>query len=399
MDPMNKSTLLLAVYITFLVIVVVLGQYFYLYTEQSLLQYDALHYQTIKNEGYFGIEVAFFPLFPMLWCLLDLSPLGISLFNAIAYFVSACLLFRHFRFTEREKLLCLLTPGLVFFLVPYTEALFFAAATILLIGVSKQKIWLVAIGLLLCSICRPSFTVLLPALLVMELFSSDYSGKWKRMLIYLVAVMIGGGLVGIIQYVYTGRWFEYFNIQSVWDNELRIPVLPLRSWGAQEVIMLDGAALLIGGISGVILLTAVLKRKASEIPDVLKLSLAYLGGMSLVVLLFRGGSLFSLNRFLFCSPFFFIVIGAFWRSRLCISGKTILFLFFLLLCYWLLFASYVHIQTFLKYAALSLGCLLLFCLKHRNDFVRNRSFYLLSVCLFCIQLIFLFKYLDGDWVG
>ena len=396
---MIKTDKLLIIYIALLLIVIAIGVQIFSFSEKSLMQYDALHYLTIRNEGYHGIEVAFFPLFPMIWKILLLSPFGISIVNAGVYFVSVYFLFRHFKFTGKEKMLALLAPGLVFFLVPYTEAFFFGAALMLLIGLNKRDIRLMSTGLFLCVICRPSCTVLFPALLLMELFSKNPSGKWKRVLIYFTVTLTGSFFVAWIQFTDTGKWFEYFSVQSVWGNYLGIPTLPLRSWGYEAVIMLDGAALLTGVISGVVLLVSIVKRKVTELPDVLKLSLAYLGGMSLIVLLFRGGSLFSLNRFIFCSPFFFIVVGAFFRSEITVRTKTMLIVFFFLLCYWLLFGSYVHIQTFLRYGIFSLTLLPVLLIKHTRLSVRNWAFYILSAGLFFVQLFFVFKYLTGNWVG
>lgn len=396
---MIKTNKLLITYIIFLLIAILIGVQIFSFSEESLMHYDALHYLTIKNEGYYGIEVAFFPLFPFVWKALTLSSLGISIVNAVIYFTAVYFLFRHFKFTNREKILALLTPSLIFFIVPYTEAFFFCTTSMLLIGISKKDLRLITLGLLLSVLCRPSFTVLLPALILMELFSQVPTGKWKRILIYFIVTVVGSFFVAWIQYAYTGKWFEYFFVQTVWDNYLSIPTLPLRSWGYEAVIMLDGIALLVGAISGIVLLISIIKRKTAELSAVLKLSLAYLGGMSLIVLLFRGGSLFSLNRFLFCSPFFFIVVSTFFRNEMRVKTKTILVVFFLLLCYWLLFGSYVHIQTFLRYGAFSLTLLLILLIKHVHFSVRNWAYYLLSASLFFVQLFFIYKYLTGNWVG
>lgn len=396
---MSKPALLFSAYLTILAVFLVIGQQYFSFTEQSLLQFDALHYQTVKDQGYFGVEVAFFPLFPFIWKLLHLSPAGISVFNALVYFVSAFFLFRYLKLSVKEQLVCLLTPGLVFFITPYSEAVFFAAAAIMLIGMDKRKKWLVVSGLLLCAVSRPAFTVLLPALILMECFSQNPDGNWKRILIHVLVTFTGGLIVALVQHFYTGKWFEYFSIQSVWDNSLRVPSLPLRSWGSQSTIMLDGIALLITAASGIVFIFLVIKNRIREVPDILKVSLAYLAGMGLIVLLFRGGSLFSLNRFVFCSPFFFVVAVAFLRGAFRLSTMHIVLVFFLLVCYWLLFGSYVHIQTFLKYAALSLVCLAGLLAKHRQVKTRNVGFSLFVSVLFAAQILFIIRYLDGDWVG
>ncbi len=396
---MSKSALLFSAYLTILAVSLVIVQQYFSFTEQSLLQFDALHYQTVKDQGYFGVEVAFFPLFPFIWKLLHLSPAGIAVFNALVYFISAFFLFRYLKLSVKEQLICLLTPGLVFFVAPYSESVFFAAAAMMLIGIDQRKKWMVVSGLLLCAVSRPAFTVLLPALILMEFFSQNPGSRWKRILVHVLVTFTGGMIVALIQYSYTGKWFEYFSIQSVWDNSLRIPALPLRSWGSQSAIMLDGIALLITAASGIFFIFLVVKNKIREVPDILKVSLAYLAGMGLIVLLFRGGSLFSLNRFVFCSPFFFVVAVAFLRAAFRLSTMHIVLVFFLLVCYWLLFGSYVHIQTFFKYGALSLVCLAGLLVKHRQVKARNVGFSLFICVLFAVQMLFVIRYLHGDWVG
>ena len=124
------------------------------------------------------------------------------------------------------------------------------------------------------------------------------------------SALLGTLLVGLIQYAdHTGRWFEFFGVQKLWGNFLQFPQLPLRFWGGEMIGRLDGTALLFGLSAGLVLLRHLLPGKyapQTQLPKEVVLSLAYLGGISLTVLLFRGGSLFSLNRFVFAVPFIIV---------------------------------------------------------------------------------------------
>lgn len=43
----------------------------------NFLNWDAEHYNWIKDNGYEGFRIAFFPLFPLLWKLLHVDTFGI----------------------------------------------------------------------------------------------------------------------------------------------------------------------------------------------------------------------------------------------------------------------------------------------------------------------------------
>ena len=122
-----------------------------------------------------------------------------------------------------------------------------------------------------------------------------------------------------------------------------------------------------------------------------------------MVLIFRGGSLFSLNRFVFAVPFIFLVVKYYLDGSFNFSSKQILFIFILFLFYWLLFGSYVHIQAFLKYVLISIYLLLFFLIKIRNK--KWSRFYLISFISinFIFQFYFFIHFLmskgSQGWIG
>ncbi len=166
----NKEKAILIIYaVAFLAILLALKQFVYpeLLSTNNFLNWDAEHYYRIKNFGYEGFRVAFFPLFPFVWKLLHLNVIGIIFLNAAVFFIAFYFLIRSLRSNTLEILLYLSIPSFCFFFLPYSEAIFFACSTLFLMGLKKNKISIVWLGLLLCSISRPAFTVFIPALIIM----------------------------------------------------------------------------------------------------------------------------------------------------------------------------------------------------------------------------------------
>ena len=405
-----KENTVIGIYILgFLVVLFILKFTFFpdLFSERHFLNWDAAHYFTIKNEGYQGFLVAFFPLFPLVWKLTHLNVFGIVILNALLYFSSVYFLISKMKLTSLELVLYLSVPSAVFYYLPYSESLFFLSSTLLILGVKNEKFYQVLVGLLLCTLSRPSFTVLLPSLLILEMYDyKDLKYFLSRLVGYISVCLLGIILVAFYQYQFTGNWFEFFSVQQGWGNELQFPKLPLTSWGGNMIVRFDGIALIFGLLSGLFLLFILLKFKKYKnifLPREIVLSLSYLGGITFMVLIFRGGSLFSLNRFVFAVPFIFLVVKYYLEGSFYFSSKQILFIFILFLFYWLLFGSYVHIQAFLKYVLVSIYLLLFFLIKIRNK--KWSRFYLISFISinFIFQVYFFIHFLmskgSQGWIG
>ena len=378
-----------------------------LFLRSHFLNWDAQHYFAIQKNGYQGFLVAFFPLFPMIWKSIGGDVLGIVFLNVLLYLVSFYFLCKKLKLSRLELLLYLSIPSSIFFILPYSESVFFASSTLLIVGVKKEKMLLVLIGIFLCTLARPSFTVLIPALMIMELVGSVKDWKiLRRLFLYVFVSLLGILVVSFIQYVETGRWFEFFKVQQGWGNHLQIPMLPFTTWGGNMIVRLDGIALIFGLLSGAFLLVYILNLKVfklSVLPKEIILSLAYVGGITLMVLIFRGGSLFSLNRFVFATPFILIVINYFLGLDFFLSIKQLFVIFLLIVLYWLLFGSYVHIQAFLKYFLVSFYVIAFFLIKSMNVQLSKFSFIVLIILNFTFQLVFLTHFLmtkgDVGWVG
>ncbi|MCB0479318.1 MAG: hypothetical protein KDC84_14210 [Crocinitomicaceae bacterium] len=372
-------------------------------SQSAFLSWDAYHYHTIAFLSYNFSNVAFFPLFPLVWSLSGLSVYGISIFNLILFLLFFFLLSKELKNCPLETTLFLSIPSLIFMALPYSESIFFLASVLMLLGMNKEKFYWVLIGLFIASLSRPVFTVFIPAFLISELLSNrTIKQKLVRSTLFIFVAISGLLFASYIQFRETDVWFAAFKVQQHWDTYFRLPDFPLRSWAAGIPTRLDGLALLFGTVAGVVVLLRIFKNKVlskfsfsqSEI-----FALSYLAGISLTVLFFRGGWLPSLNRYVFATAFFIVAFNLFLRLKFKISWKVVGISFLIITAYWLMFESYGHIQTLLKFALVSLIPIGILLFKNENKTVRQIAFISIIAVNVVFQIYFYFRHLSSDWVG
>jgi hypothetical protein len=390
--------------VLFMIIIVGLKHFLFkeLLNGNNFLNWDAEHYHWIKENGYEGFRIAFFPLFPLIWRVLHVDVFGIVLVNGIIFLVSFFLLVRDLKLSVVEILTYISVPSFIFFFLPYTESIFFLSSAVLLIGLKYDKVPLVCLGLFVATLSRPAFTIFIPALIISELLGGNKNKLLIRLGIYLAVTLVGMFLVATIQYLDTGEWFKFFGVQKGWGNELQFPRLPLTSWAGGLIVRLDGVALLIGVIAGGFLAALLLRLRSIREINISKeviFSLAYLGGITLSVLIFRGGSLFSLNRFVFATPFIIVAFNFWFRQKFNFKPKQLLFIFGLIFLFWLLLGSYTHIQTLARFLLLTFYVSLIFIMKSDKIPVKNLATVLLILLNITFQIIFYIRFLNGGWVG
>ena len=369
----------------------------------NFLYWDAEHYNFIKENGYQGYRVAFFPLLPLIWRFFSFSIYGIAFINVIIYLSSFYILIKTLKITSASEIAIYLSiPSFIFFYLPYSESMFFLCSLLILIGLKNNKENLVYAGLFFAILSRPAFTIFIPALIITEILNRPKDKIYFRIGIYLIITLIGLIVVGIIQYIDTDEWFKFFSAQKGWGNELQIPKIPLTSWAGGFIVRTDGFAFLIGILAGSYLTALIFKFNCLREKIISKeviFSLAYLGGITLSVLLFRGGSLFSLNRFVFATPFIIVVLNYWINQEFHFRNKQLFIIFGIVFLFWMLFGSYVHIQEIIKFTLLSLYVILLFALKSDNQFIKKYSFLVLIFTNFTFQIIFYLRFLSGGWIG
>lgn len=390
--------------VLFITIIIGLKWLFFenLLNKANFLNWDAEHYLWIKENGYEGFRIAFFPLFPLIWRLLSLDVFGIVLINSIVFLSSFYVLVKNLKIPVTEILMYLSIPSFIFFFLPFSESVFFMSSTLLLLGLKYNKIPITCLGLLLATLSRPAFTIFVPALIIAELMSGTRNKLMMRLGLYFSAILIGVILVGIIQYLDTGDWFRFFSVQKGWGNELQLPKLPLTTWAGGAIVRLDGVAFFMGIFAGGFLAAFLIRLKSLREISISKeviFSLAYLGGITLSVLLFRGGSLFSLNRFIFATPFIIVAFNFWINQKFKLSIRHLINIFGFILLFWLLFGSYTHIQTFLKFLLLSMYVFLIFTIKSDKIQLGKISMVLLILINVIFQVILYVRFLNGGWVA
>jgi hypothetical protein len=388
-----------------LTVLICVQQFWYpsLFEIDHFLNWDAQHYYTIKEKGYFWNLVAFFPLFPMIWRALHVEVFGIIIFNSVLFLAAYAALIRHTGIKNlKEIALYLCIPSFIFFYLPFTESLFFSSSVLMIIGLKKRIYTIVYIGLFLAILSRPAFSILIPALFITEFLSVDKTKRWLRLSIYCVITLLGIFVVTGIHFRDTGAWFTFFSAQKDWGNELGIPQFPLTTWGDGFTLRLDSIAFLVGAIAGFLLLGIILRLKkltSISLPKEVIFSLAYLGGMTLSVFLFRGGSLFSLNRFVLATPFVIIALSYWINSEYRLKRNHLYYVIFLTTAYFLAFGSYVHILVLLKFLGLSGIIILFFLIKSDRLLLQKWSFIALILITFSLQMITFVRFLNGHWIA
>ena len=371
----------------------------------DLLDLDAINYNKIKDSGYSYLEnqqslVAFFPGFPYLWKYSGLGIYGICALNIILFLSAFLFLCRHFANDRTEIFLFLPLPPMVFMFIPFSEASFFVPSTLVLIGLFKRKTGLVMFGLFLCSIFRSASNIFLPAIIITEMIASKNPSPLKNIFLYTLSMVSGVLLVVWIQFVQTGRWFVFLATQKYWGVGLRMPSLPFHTWGNMD--HLDGAALLAGlVISGIIvyfLARFVMKGEKRDNKAVL-FSLLYVSGMTVFTVAFKGGAIFSFNRYIVPTAFFFVALTYLIKQR-SFTWKQVAIVSLFIFVFWLLcFFSFVHILVITGYFLLTLYLGAYLLLNNKSVLVRNISFYALYGINLVIQVSLFYKITGHFWVG
>lgn len=305
-------------------------------TNENYIQWDGVHYLFIKNNGY-NVEkaggdyiFAFFPLFPFVWKLTCLPPIGILFLNYIFLSISIIILLRLFSHSKQylqDTLISLSLPSIIIFFIPYTESTFLLMLSIGIYGFVRKKYWIFFAGLLLASLARPSYALLALSIIAVEFF---YVVEHRNLKLFIkstflrtLPLIVGTAFVSLIQYLQgSGSIFRFLAVQKYWNNVLAVPH-NLRDWSQ------EGFSINIGVV--VLIFVPLLMIIAQQFHNQLRkektlhkfdydnpkdylviLSVIYLIANVLFIILFRGGSLNCLFRFTLCSPFPFILLfGAF----------------------------------------------------------------------------------------
>jgi hypothetical protein len=385
-------------------------------------RYDVGWYTSIVERGYeFSAEKqsnsAFFPGFPFLWKFSGLGAVGISILNALIYLISIYALKIRFNIKNNIFLFSLAIPSVFFCFVPYSESLFFLGITLMIIGFEKEK-YLMILGVLIASFSRSAAFTFIPIFLGMFILQVNKE-NYRNMLIKYFGLSILSLLVVVlvkyIQYLDTGVWIGIYDPFKHWGTKLTWVQRPITTWGGLNLIWLDGSALFVGIISGVLALKWLINRNKYKVPSEAYLfSILYLLLISVIKVshapqtLEGISSLMSVNRYIFAVPPIIFLLNYFQEYPLNLSKFDIyVFLGIILVAAYMFGANpnlhdlkngdWHHIlNKFLYFSGVVLFTLLIFISGKWQKKWLTISLY---VILLCIQIGLYFDFLLGRWIG
>jgi hypothetical protein len=247
--------------------------------------------------------------------------MGISLFNAILFLSSFTALAAQLRLPARLQLLLLSTPTLLFMAVPYTEALFFCFATLLVVGLRRQQLVWWVLGLLGCGLTRSASVIFTPALLFMVLIWAGQPGQARRALVWgatgLLALAASVGIVAFMQWRQTGEPWGFVLAQKHWNHSLELPNLPLTDPSGVDLLWFDSLGVWLGLVAvGLCCWLAwrwlARRRGGQPLPTIgpeVVFSLGYCIGVVFFVVMTQHGSIWNLGRYMLTTPFFVVLVG------------------------------------------------------------------------------------------
>jgi hypothetical protein len=321
-------------------------------TNENIIHWDANHYNQIRQYGYDqekcgGDKIfAFFPLFPYLWSISQLPPIGMIFLNYLLFSISILILLRSISPTANHlqyAALSLSMPSIIIYLIPYTEATFMFCVSLAIAGHIKRSYLLYFLGLLLASITRPSSSILVIAMLCAEMFflvkHKNLKQAIQKACLRTLPLFVGIAVVSLFQLSQgSGSLFKFIEVQKYWDNVLSVP-RKLGDWSHEGFAINLGVLFLIFAplilfivprfFSGITKPKEGLDYQSTK-DYLIVLSVFYLIGNTLFIILFRGGSLHCLFRFTLCSPFFHMLLFGLHEHFHTIASKKRLIIFSLL---------------------------------------------------------------------
>jgi hypothetical protein len=205
-------------------------------------RWDAVHYLDIARRGYYGTDMAFFPLYPGLIRLVSLFVgdrllAGLLISNVALFF--GCLFFYKLvehqydrTIAHRAVFYVSVFPTAIFFSAVYTEALFFALTVASFYYIRERK-WMTA-GLIggLAAMTRVEGVLLFVPFAIEALFPD---GRFALRELFTLSrrtlrIAVGGALIplGLLAYmgllwVLRGDPLYFTHVQSHWDRHLAFP--------------------------------------------------------------------------------------------------------------------------------------------------------------------------------
>jgi hypothetical protein len=321
-------------------------------------RWDAVHYLEIAAHGYYGTDMAFFPLYPALihvvGALIGSGLIAGLLISNVALFFGLLFFYKlvEHQFTRAVALRAIfyvsIFPTAIFFSAVYTESLFFALTVASFYYIREHR-WITAgvIGAL-AALTRVE-GVLLAVPFLIEVFMSGGAGSHLRALatpqralrVLVGALAIGAGLAAYMAWLWllTGDPLYFSHVQSHWDRHLAPPWVAFQhGYKIITIGLREHSSVLIAGesieLAFTILMIGVL------LAGFRRLRPSFIAYMVLSILVpMSTSSLMSMPRFaLVLFPMFIIL--ALWGGRSWVNSAIVAFSLPLLGLFTVLFADW-----------------------------------------------------------
>jgi len=227
--------------------------------EVNIIKNDAVWFNEIRYLGYTFTpnqksNMAFFPLFPYLWKWTFLDNFHIIFLNLAIFIISFLILIGKTNYKTSYLMIVSTIPCFIFFFLPYSEACFFLFGTLLILGYRRDSKALIFVGLFGCCLTRSVSIFFIPAVIITELLAYKSSGiSRKKLLIDIITniliCVISIFIVVLIQWIETGKWFYYIEVQKHWKREWLIPSIPFTTISPNKVLGIDAIGLMLGCIA------------------------------------------------------------------------------------------------------------------------------------------------------
>lgn len=385
--------------------------------EFNYLNWDVAFYKDIKEIGYVyagskASNMAFFPLFPYVWKLIQSSALQIGVFNFVLFACSLALLIGKEKFETRYLLALISIPCFIFFYLPYSESLFFFFGTLIIKGYKDDKFSFLMIGILGCCLTRAVSTVFIPMIIITEIMhwknSKDtVAFPYKRLLLCCLTALLAILIVVCIQGVQTGKWFYYLEAAKNFNRGLILPSLPFTTIAPEKILGIDGIAWVTGLVAVYFCLKwtlisfkcFLLKQDCPLVFDRgVYFSMLFVSAVFMIDTFFTNyidgrTNLWSINRHLLCTPFAVYFINWFVKD----DKKEKFDLYSLII----IFISGIFITGIYQYQLHTYFYVLFVLSMFLSNFFAKATMLLYPLYIFNLILVVVFyhDFLSFKWVG
>jgi hypothetical protein len=318
-------------------------------------RWDAVHYLDIARRGYYGTDMAFFPLYPLLIRLAGVSignylVAGIIISNA-AFFFGLLFFYKlvehQYNRTVAHRAIFYVSifPTAIYFSAVYTEALFFALTVASFYYIREHK-WLTA-GILggLAALTRVE-GVLLFIPYAIEAFMPSAAGSWSnpfagrarslRLVAGALCIPAGLAIYMAMLWVINGDPLYFSHVQAHWNRHFSGPWVSV--WHSFSLMLSSKFGTTIAGQAIELAFTALMIGVLALGFRRLRPSFTAYSGLSILVPM-STSSLMSMPRFaLVLFPMF--VILAIWGDRPWVHNAIVAFSLPLLGLFTVLFADW-----------------------------------------------------------